>query len=521
MKTRKQWIAMLLMLAMLFTALPIAAFAEDPPAPQEGQGNEWNGEWKTVYLNVWFGISEESFEILPYKSGSWNEKVTFTQEELDALKQFYDKLPEVSTFEYRDDEGNWKPFTPRGWTDHPTDPSCRWFQAPDVQFVRMRVSTDLLPKNFSLAEFQYYADRAYIVDGVNELNLHAYKYKLIFNSNKGTFQGGEDSYPCYIQRDGSIPYPQEPKRDGYLFTDWIVPIYYKEDINLGGTMISQIGVKREKTAGMSEHVAVLKHGDTNGTFGWTGNHFWWVYEREKGKANPRTLYARWERPTLTFYKDPDTTKTDVLKDMKAYNGKSLQDTDWEHNTDLEKITELPKVTAPQGKEFKGWVYYDANNGKHDFDMTTTVDGNMKLYPVFGSSATPDPGTSDPTPSVPSVKERILFDANGGAWENGETRREYRRTVGSTITIEAAPTREGYKFLYWKGSEHHPGENYTVPAGGHTFVAQWEKVEKPSVPSVDSKIKTPRGSALTPEEIAKILAGTKKVIPAIPKAGVGR
>ena len=32
MKTGKQWIAMLLMLAMLFTALPLAAFAEDEPA---------------------------------------------------------------------------------------------------------------------------------------------------------------------------------------------------------------------------------------------------------------------------------------------------------------------------------------------------------------------------------------------------------------------------------------------------------------------------------------------------------
>ena len=31
MKTRKQWIAMLLMLAMLFTALPLAVFAEGEP----------------------------------------------------------------------------------------------------------------------------------------------------------------------------------------------------------------------------------------------------------------------------------------------------------------------------------------------------------------------------------------------------------------------------------------------------------------------------------------------------------
>ena len=74
--------------------------------------------------------------------------------------------------------------------------------------------------------------------------------------------------------------------------------------------------------------------------------------------------------------------------MKAYNGKSLNETDWDQNTDLTKITELPKATAPAGMRFKGWVYYDANNKKHDFDMKTTVDGNMKLYPVFKKTTTP-------------------------------------------------------------------------------------------------------------------------------------
>ena len=45
-----------------------------------------------------------------------------------------------------------------------------------------------------------------------------------------------------------------------------------------------------------------------------------------------------------------------------------------------------------------------------------------------------------------------------------------------ITLPEAPTREGYKFLYWKGSVYQPGANYTV-TGPKTFTAVWEPVAK--------------------------------------------
>lgn len=32
--------------------------------------------------------------------------------------------------------------------------------------------------------------------------------------------------------------------------------------------------------------------------------------------------------------------------------------------------------------------------------------------------------------------------------------------GEVITIRDKPTREGYTFLYWKGSEYYPGDSYT-------------------------------------------------------------
>ena len=70
---------------------------------------------------------------------------------------------------------------------------------------------------------------------------------------------------------------------------------------------------------------------------------------------------------------------------------------------------------------------------------------------------------------------ITYDLNGGTYqgEGGFIYEVYPE--GTVISIHEAPVREGYIFLYWKGSEYLPGDQYTV-LGDHVFVAQWEAVE---------------------------------------------
>ena len=51
------------------------------------------------------------------------------------------------------------------------------------------------------------------------------------------------------------------------------------------------------------------------------------------------------------------------------------------------------------------------------------------------------------------------------------------SAGEVISIHEAPTREGYVFDYWKGSEYQPGDKYTV-VEDHVFTAQWKKAAKP-------------------------------------------
>ena len=80
------------------------------------------------------------------------------------------------------------------------------------------------------------------------------------------------------------------------------------------------------------------------------------------------------------------------------------------------------------------------------------------------------------------KKLIIFDANGGKFSDGTKIKSDTYPVDDVLKIMEAPTRKGYKFLYWKGSKYNPGDKYTVK-DDHTFVAQWEaEPKKPDNPN---------------------------------------
>lgn len=83
---------------------------------------------------------------------------------------------------------------------------------------------------------------------------------------------------------------------------------------------------------------------------------------------------------------------------------------------------------------------------------------------------------------------ITYDPNGGVFRESEAPTSEQWPFGETIAIAEAPTREGYTFLYWKGSEYQPGDKYTVE-GDHTFVAQWQENVVPDEP-VDEPVDEP-------------------------------
>ena len=93
---------------------------------------------------------------------------------------------------------------------------------------------------------------------------------------------------------------------------------------------------------------------------------------------------------------------------------------------------------------------------------------------------------------------ITYDPNGGILHGSGEPESSVHEDGETIMISEAPTREDYRFLYWKGSEYQPGDSYTV-TGDHTFVAQWEKI--PPEPPYDFRfVFTKKWSGSTEDSI---------------------
>ncbi|MDD7732698.1 MAG: DUF6359 domain-containing protein [Firmicutes bacterium] len=82
-----------------------------------------------------------------------------------------------------------------------------------------------------------------------------------------------------------------------------------------------------------------------------------------------------------------------------------------------------------------------------------------------------PGKANPEKDI---KETYIRFRYGGYMDaNGETEKVLKCKVGDTIVIPEGPIREGWTFLYWKGSKYYPGDKYLVK-GDHDFTAIWAK-----------------------------------------------
>ena len=128
------------------------------------------------------------------------------------------------------------------------------------------------------------------------------------------------------------------------------------------------------------------------------------------------------------------------------------------------IYELPecKFTAPEGKEFDKWAVGDVEKQVGDsitVNANTTVKAIWKDKPVIGNTSV------------------MTINPSGGKWADGTTTpKTYTVEVGEYFTLPAAPIKDGYTFLYWKGSRYNPGDKYKVTCDDHTFTAVWQKKE---------------------------------------------
>ena len=175
-----------------------------------------------------------------------------------------------------------------------------------------------------------------------------------------------------------------------------------------------------------------------------------------------------EDGTLTI--NPVTLTITVIDQTYTYNGKQQGEGDTVYE-DPEEIAE--KVTVDglvkndalhsivlDGEETEVGVYegrieaFQADVDNQDSYTIEYVNGTLTIEPAI---------------------VKVIYKLNGGTYNGSKKDIVEEYAVNDVIKIHAAPTRKGYKFLYWKGSKYHPGDSYKVPLGGHTFVAMWEKI----------------------------------------------
>ena len=93
----------------------------------------------------------------------------------------------------------------------------------------------------------------------------------------------------------------------------------------------------------------------------------------------------------------------------------------------------------------------------------------------------------------SIKAVLTFDLVGGTLDGKNGTIAIDANVGEMVNLLGAPTREGYTFKCWKGSEYAAGAEYKVE-GDHAFTAEWEKsssdpdkVDKKVLPSTGDNV----------------------------------
>lgn len=167
-----------------------------------------------------------------------------------------------------------------------------------------------------------------------------------------------------------------------------------------------------------------------------------------------SVYAKWtkkEQPpkpvnyfTLTF----DTDKAEEIKPITK-----------EEDTIIDLNQYMPKK---EGFIFDGW-YKDKELKEKISQVILTKD--MTVYAKWIAKI----------PPIVTEEFTITINPNGGNW-NGDTKAKVMKIKkGDYITLPQAPSKKGYTFLYWKGSNYKPGDKYKVEKD-HTFVAEWKKNE---------------------------------------------
>lgn len=115
------------------------------------------------------------------------------------------------------------------------------------------------------------------------------------------------------------------------------------------------------------------------------------------------------------------------------------------------------IPQKEGYVFLGWEDEDGSIAASG----QVIDTDRTFYAVFDKE---DENTEE-------EEATITYILDGGSYNGSTEDIVESHHIGDIISIHEAPSREGYTFSYWMGSEYYPGDSYKV-TGDHTFTAVW-------------------------------------------------
>lgn len=328
---------------------------------------------------------------------------------------------------------------------------------------------------------------------IMEIKIPIGSMSVKFDLQGGNISGNKDAITKTVKKDNTVDFPDNPTKENLNFGGW----YTKRPETYNG--------KPLKSA---------------------GKMYFWSKEKK---------FSDYNRDWVLFNDPKEDPLFDGIFLLKAlwkaevkFNSNGGSPVDDAMVNEGEKVSE-PEAPVKKYAEFLGWTTADGE----DYDFSQSVTGNMVLTAKWndytmpkgkdikinvGDKFKPEDGISnkDKLPkgtiietkdnvdtNVPGVynvtlqvkypngdvKEvsvkvtvkqdtndekyyNITFDANGGKWIDNKTKKIVQAKKNDNISIMEAPTKEGYKFLYWKGSKYQPGQKYKV-IEDHTFTAVWE------------------------------------------------
>ena len=141
-------------------------------------------------------------------------------------------------------------------------------------------------------------------------------------------------------------------------------------------------------------------------------------------------------------------------------------------------TPAKEADAQYTYTFSGWTDGTETYGKDE--TLPSVKGDVTYTAVYDKTVN---------------KYDLTFDLGGGTLNGKTGTYTMNCEYGAKINLPDAPTKEGYKFLYWKGSEYAAGAEYTVD-GPHDFTAVWEAETKEEAKEQETSPKTGDNNHLT-------------------------